>query len=58
MADPKGFLKHGRELAARRPVDERVQDWDEVYPDGIGRALLPIISTQEALGRVMVAAHG
>jgi glutamate synthase (NADPH/NADH) small chain len=51
MADPKGFLKHGREVATRRPVEERVQDWDEVYPDGIGRALLPIISTQA--GRCM-----
>ena len=37
MADPKGFLKHGREVAARRPVDERVQDWNEVYPEGAGR---------------------
>ncbi|MDP2773198.1 MAG: glutamate synthase subunit beta [Nocardioides sp.] len=46
MADPKGFLKHGREVAARRDVDERVKDWNEVYPDGIGRALLPIINTQ------------
>ena len=51
MADPKGFLKHGREVATRRPVEERVQDWNEVYPDGIGRALLPIISTQA--GRCM-----
>jgi glutamate synthase (NADPH/NADH) small chain len=51
MADPKGFLKHGRELAQRRPVEERVQDWQEVYPGGVGRALLPIISTQA--GRCM-----
>ena len=51
MADPKGFLKHGREVASRREVAERVQDWDEVYPDGIGRALLPIINTQA--GRCM-----
>jgi glutamate synthase (NADPH) small chain len=51
MADPKGFLKNGREVATRRPVDERVNDWDEVYPDGIGRALLPIITTQA--GRCM-----
>ena len=51
MADPKGFLKDGREVAKRRPVDERVQDWNEVYPDGIGRALLPIISKQA--GRCM-----
>ncbi|RNL79672.1 glutamate synthase subunit beta [Nocardioides marmorisolisilvae] len=46
MADPKGFLNHGREVAGRRPVDERVGDWDEVYPGGPGRALLPIIRTQ------------
>jgi glutamate synthase (NADPH/NADH) small chain len=51
MADPKGFLKHGREVAPRRPVDERTGDWHEVYPDGVGRALLPIISTQA--GRCM-----
>jgi glutamate synthase (NADPH/NADH) small chain len=51
MADPKGFLKHDREVATRRPVEERVQDWNEVYPDGIGRALLPIITTQA--GRCM-----
>ncbi len=51
MADPKGFLKAGREVAGRRPVDERVKDWNEVYPDGIGRALLPIISEQA--GRCM-----
>lgn len=46
MADPKGFLKHGREVADRRPVEERKQDWNEVYPGGPGRALLPIIRTQ------------
>jgi len=51
MADPKGFLHHGREVAERRPVEERVHDWNEVYPDGIGRALLPIIKTQA--GRCM-----
>jgi glutamate synthase (NADPH/NADH) small chain len=51
MADPRGFLKAGREVAERRPVDERVHDWDEVYPGGIGRALLPIITTQA--GRCM-----
>ncbi len=51
MADPRGFLKDGREVAARRPVDERVHDWNEVYPDGAGRALLPIISKQA--GRCM-----
>ncbi len=51
MADPKGFLKNGRELAPRRPVAERLHDWNEVYPDGIGRALLPIIGPQS--GRCM-----
>ncbi|CUR54063.1 Glutamate synthase (NADPH) small chain [metagenome] len=51
MADPKGFLKAGREVAVRRPVEERVHDWNEVYPGGIGRALLPIITEQA--GRCM-----
>src|SRR6188472_3570669 len=51
MADPRGFLKAGREVATRRPVGERVNDWNEVYPDGMGRALLPIITTQA--GRCM-----
>jgi glutamate synthase (NADPH/NADH) small chain len=40
-----------RELAQRRPVDERVTDWREVYPDDAGRVLLPIISKQA--GRCM-----
>jgi len=51
MADPKGFLKHSREVAGRRPVEERVGDWQEVYPGGLGRALLPIITEQA--GRCM-----
>ena len=51
MADPKGFLKYPRQVADRRPVPERVKDWNEVYPDGIGRALLPIIGPQA--GRCM-----
>ena len=51
MADPKGFLKHGREVADRRPVEERVHDWGEVYPGSAGRALLPIIGTQAAVIR-------
>ncbi len=33
MADPTGFLKHGRELPTRRPVDVRILDWKEVYED-------------------------
>jgi glutamate synthase (NADPH) small chain len=51
MADPRGFLKHGREVARRRPVEERVHDWQEVYPESAGRSLLPIISPQA--GRCM-----
>lgn len=51
MADPKGFLKQTRQVAERRPVEERVNDWNEVYPGGIGRALLPIITEQA--GRCM-----
>ena len=51
MADPKGFLTDGREVAARRPVEERVNDWNEVYADGAGRSLLPIIAKQA--GRCM-----
>ncbi|MES4888603.1 glutamate synthase subunit beta [Streptomyces sp. NPDC096012] len=43
MADPKGFMNTPREEWARRPVEERVRDWDEVYVPG---ALLPIISKQ------------
>ncbi|MBU3865887.1 glutamate synthase subunit beta [Streptomyces sp. 4503] len=43
MADPKGFLTTPRRLPPRRPVDERVRDWNEVQAPG---ALLPIISAQ------------
>ena len=35
----------------RRPVEERIQDWNEVYPGSAGRALLPIITEQA--GRCM-----
>jgi glutamate synthase (NADPH) small chain len=48
MADPKGFLTTGREVAPTRPVAERVKDWNEVYVPG---SLLPIISKQA--GRCM-----
>ncbi len=48
MADPKGFLTTGREVATSRPVGERVKDWSEVYVPG---SLLPIISQQA--GRCM-----
>ncbi len=33
MADPQGFLKHGRELPERRSVEERKHDWVEVYTE-------------------------
>ena len=33
MADPRGFLKYGRELPSRRPVKVRINDWQEVYQD-------------------------
>ncbi|MGZ8771057.1 MAG: glutamate synthase subunit beta, partial [Aeromicrobium sp.] len=46
-----GFMKTPRQVAERRPVDERIHDWQEVYPGGIGRALLPIITEQA--GRCM-----
>jgi glutamate synthase (NADPH) small chain len=40
VPDPSGFLRHARELPARRPVPVRIQDWAEVYPpasDGLIR---------------------
>ena len=33
MADIRGFLKHDRETANRRPVPVRLLDWHEVYED-------------------------
>ncbi|AXT84770.1 glutamate synthase [Aeromicrobium sp. A1-2] len=51
MADPRGFITTPREVAERRPVEERIHDWNEVYPGGPGRALLPIITKQA--GRCM-----
>ncbi|MFC9157480.1 glutamate synthase subunit beta [Streptomyces bauhiniae] len=43
MADPKGFMSTPRQEWPRRPVVERVRDWDEVYVPG---ALLPIVGAQ------------
>ncbi|SMF28848.1 glutamate synthase subunit beta [Streptomyces sp. Amel2xC10] len=43
MADPKGFMTTPRQDRPRRPVEQRVRDWDEVYVPG---ALLPIVSRQ------------
>jgi len=51
VADPRGFMTTPRTVAARRPVEERVNDWEEVYPETPGRAVLPIIQTQA--GRCM-----
>ncbi len=51
MADPRGFMTTPRQVAERRPVGERVHDWQEVYPGSPGRAVLPIISRQA--GRCM-----
>ena len=33
MAKPTGFLEFGRELPSRRPVEDRVHDWLEVYEE-------------------------
>ncbi len=33
MADPKGFLKYGRELPPRREIAERKLDWIELYQE-------------------------
>ena len=55
MGKTTGFMEYGRELAQRRPVTERVNDWFEIYVDfpedtaaaagralhGLRRALLP-----------------
>ena len=31
MADPRGFLKVERQLASKRPVAERLLDWEDIY---------------------------
>jgi glutamate synthase (NADPH/NADH) small chain len=33
VADPTGFVKYGRELPTRRPVELRLLDWHEVYEE-------------------------
>ena len=48
MADPRGFINTSVQHPQRRPVEERVKDWKEVYPQ---RALLPFI--QKQAGRCM-----
>lgn len=48
MTDPFGFLKIPRRPIPARPVEERLDDWQEVYS---GQALLPLVSEQA--GRCM-----
>jgi glutamate synthase (NADPH/NADH) small chain len=43
MADPRGFMTTPRQEWPRRPVEERVRDWNEVYVPG---ALLPVVGKQ------------
>jgi glutamate synthase (NADPH) small chain len=33
MGKTTGFMEHGREMAQRRPVTERINDWFEIYLD-------------------------
>ena len=47
MADPKGFLKYPRQLPPTRPVDERKQDYAELYED------FPLEKTTEQAARCM-----
>ncbi len=47
MGDVNGFLKHGRELPARRPVPVRLRDWKEVYEP------FPVESAQQQGARCM-----
>jgi glutamate synthase (NADPH/NADH) small chain len=47
VAKPTGFLEFGRVLPTRRPVDERVHDWLEVYEE------FPVAKLQEQAARCM-----
>jgi glutamate synthase (NADPH) small chain len=47
VADPTGFLKHKKATPQRRPVEERVHDWREVYKS------FPIESLQTQATRCM-----
>ncbi len=47
MAKPTGFLEFGRVSPPRRPVEERVHDWREVYQD------FPVPLLQEQAARCM-----
>ena len=39
MADPRGFLTQGRQSPGRRPVAQRVHDWQEVYEPASRQAI-------------------
>jgi glutamate synthase (NADPH/NADH) small chain len=47
MADPRGFLRYGREKTPYRPVEERVHDWQLVQQD------FPRDKTREQAARCM-----
>ncbi|GAA2355344.1 glutamate synthase subunit beta [Saccharopolyspora halophila] len=48
MADPKGFLKYSRADAPKRPTDERLGDWQEVYAALSTQERNESVSTQAA----------
>jgi glutamate synthase (NADPH/NADH) small chain len=47
MGDARGFLKHGRESTAYRPVEQRLDDWKIVQTD------FPVEKTQTQASRCM-----
>ena len=47
MADPKGFLKHSRELPTSRPARQRTGDYQEIYE------AFPVEKTREQASRCM-----
>ncbi len=47
MADPRGFIKHRRQLPQRRAVSERVKDWSDVYER------LPVVEMEIQASRCM-----
>ena len=47
MAKPSGFMEFGRATPTRRPIEERVKDWMEVYE------VFPVESLQEQAARCM-----
>ena len=49
MADPRGFMKVARKVAERRPADERVNDWNEVYRARPGARCCLIIEAGQPL---------